>query len=141
MWLIYAILAAILWGINYALAEKILHSISTATLLTLEMLAGVLLFLVIAYFTTMKKDLNILMTDPRVLWLTIIDIAVVIFASFFIVSSIRFKNAAVAGIIELTYPLFTILFTWCLFHESHVNLPVIIGGGLIFIGVIVISLS
>jgi uncharacterized membrane protein len=141
MWLIYAILAAILWGFNYALAEKILHSISTVTLLALEMLVGAILFIVIAYFTTMKKDLNVLMTEPSVLWLTILEIAVVIFASFFIVSSIRFKNATVAGIIELIYPLFTILFTWYLFHESHVNLPVIVGGGLIFIGVIVISLS
>jgi drug/metabolite transporter (DMT)-like permease len=141
MWLVFAILAAILWGFNYALAEKILHSISTVTLLALEMFAGAIFFIVIACFTTMKKDLNVLMTEPRVLWLTILEIAVVIFASFFIVSSIRFKNATVAGIIELIYPLFTILFTWYLFHESHVNLPVIIGGSLIFIGVIVISLS
>jgi drug/metabolite transporter (DMT)-like permease len=141
MWLFYAILAAILWGFNYALAEKILHSISTATLLAMEMLVGGVLFSIIAYFTTMKKDLNVLITEPRVFWLTMLEIGVVIFASYFIVSSIRFKNATVAGIIELIYPLFTILFTWYLFHESHVNLPVIIGGSLIFIGVIVISLS
>lgn len=40
MWLTYAIIAAILWGFNYALAEKILQSISPVSLLALEMLFG-----------------------------------------------------------------------------------------------------
>lgn len=141
MWLTYAILAAILWGFNYALAERILHSISPITLLALEMLAGALLFLFISYFTTMKRDFQILAADSSVRWFTLAEIVVVLLASFFIVSSIRFKDATVAGIVELIYPLFTILFTWFLFSESHLNSAVIIGGALILIGVLIISLS
>lgn len=141
MWLTYAIIAAILWGFNYALAEKILHSISTVTLLALEMLLGAIIFSGISYFTTMKRDFHVLATESNVFWLTIVEIIVVLLASFFIVSSIRFKNATVAGIIELIYPLFTILFTWFLFSEIHVNASVIFGGVLIFIGVLIISFS
>jgi drug/metabolite transporter (DMT)-like permease len=141
MWIIYAIFAALLWGINYSLAEKILKSISPPTLLALEMLAGALVFSAISYFTTMKQDMGLLLTEPKILWLTITEIIVVMLASFFIVSSIQFKNATVAGILELIYPLFTILFTWLFFGQSHVNMSVIIGGLLIFIGVLIISVA
>lgn len=141
MWIFYAIFAAILWGINYSLAEKILKSISPPSLLALEMLVGALAFSVVSYFTTMKHDLSILANDPKILWLTLTEIIVVILASFFIASSIQYKNATVAGIIELIYPLFTILFTWFFFGQSHVNFSVIIGGVLIFSGVLIISFA
>lgn len=141
MWLTYALFAAILWGFNYALAERILQSLSPITLLALEMLTGALVFSAISYFTTMKKDLQVLVTEPNILWLTIAEVVVVLLASFFIVSSIRFKNATVAGIVELIYPLFTILFTWFLFSQNHLNLSVIVGGALILIGVLIISFA
>jgi len=141
MWLTYAILAAIFWGLNYALAERILHSISPVTLLAMEMLVGGVFFFVISYFTTLKTDVVILTTQLNVLWITLVEIIIVLAASFFIVSSILGKNATVAGIVELIYPLFTILFTWLFFHENHVNLPVIIGGGFILVGVFLISFA
>ena len=141
MWLIFAIIAAILWGMNYALAERVIKSISPATLLALEMLAGAIIFSAISFFTSWKKDVNLLLTDTHLLWLTIAEIVVVVVASFFIVSSINFKNATLAGIVELIYPLFIILFSWLFFGENHVNFSVIIGGMLIFIGVLIISFN
>jgi len=141
MWLIFAIIAAILWGMNYALTERVIKSISPATLLALEMLAGAIIFSAISFFTSWKKDLTLLYTDTHLLWLTVAEIVVVVIASFFIVSSINFKNATLAGIIELIYPLFIILFTWLFFGENHVNFSVIIGGILIFIGVLIISFN
>lgn len=60
-------------------------------------------------------------------------------ANLFIVYSIQVKDATAAGIVELIYPLFTILFTWLLFRENHITAPVILGGGLIFAGVLLIS--
>ncbi|AWN73179.1 DMT family transporter [Legionella anisa] len=141
MWFTFAIFAAILWGFNYALAEKILNSISPITLLALEMTIGAILFTGISFFTTMKKDVEVLSTDSGLLLLTIAEIAIVLIASYFIAASITLKNATIAGIVELTYPIFTIIFTWFLFNQAHVNFSVIIGGLLIFIGVLVISLA
>ncbi|PWY56719.1 EamA family transporter [Legionella qingyii] len=141
MWFTFAILAAILWGFNYALAEKILNSISPITLLALEMIIGAILFSGISFFTTMKKDLQLLTTDSGLLLLTITEIAIVLIASYFIATSINLKNATIAGIVELTYPLFTIIFTWFLFNQIHVNFSVIIGGLLIFIGALVIGFA
>lgn len=141
MWFIYAVLASILWGLNYALAEKILYRISPISLLTIEMWLGAILFTAIAYFTTLKKDIAILASDHLILWLTIAEALVVLVAGFFIAASIHLKDATVAGIIELTYPLFTIFFTWFFFNELHVNSSVVIGGILIFLGVLIISLA
>lgn len=139
MWLIYALMAAILWGLNYVLAERVLLSISPITLLALETFAGTIVFSLISYFTTMKKDLSLLSSEPKLLWLTLTEVTVVLIASVLILVSIRLKNATIAGIIELIYPLFTILFVWLLFQENQVSLPVIFGGILIFSGVLVIS--
>lgn len=141
MWLAYAILAAILWGLNYTLAEKILVRISPLSLLTIEAWIAALVFTLSSYFSTLKKDFTILANDHFTLWLVIAEALVVLIAGFFIVVSIHLKNATVAGIIELTYPLFTIFFTWYFFNELHINFSVIAGGILIFLGVLLISLS
>ena len=141
MWLVCAIIAAILWGLNYTLAEKILHHISPMTLLAFEMLIGAISFFVLSYFMTLKEDIAAVISQSNLLLIIILEIVVVLIANFLIVYSIQAKNATVTGFVELIYPLFTIFFTWILFHENHLSKEVMIGGGLIMIGVYLISLS
>jgi drug/metabolite transporter (DMT)-like permease len=141
MWLAYALLAAVLWGLNYSLAEKVLQGIAPITLLAFEMLFGAIIFFIISYFTTLKSDWSALLARPDLRWLTICEIIAVLIASYFIVLSIHTKNATVAGIVELIYPLFTILFTWLIFREAHLNIPVILGGLFILCGVLIISMA
>ncbi len=141
MWIFYAFFAAILWGLNYSLAEKILRSISPITLLAFEMLIGTLVFFILGYATQLKGDIAILATNRELRLLVSAEIGVVLLASLLIVCSIQAKNATVAGIVELIYPLFTIFFTALLFQESHLNIPVFIGGGLILMGVVIISFA
>lgn len=139
MWILYALAAAILWGLNYSLSERILNSISTVTLLAIEMIAGAVIFSSLAYFSSFKQDWQTIVNEPNLLLIIAIETLVLVIASLFIVISIQAKNATAAGIIELIYPLFTIFFSWILFQKYHVNASVIIGGVLIFFGVIIIS--
>lgn len=141
MWFIYAITAAVFWGINYSLAEKIGERISLISLLAMEMALGAILVGIYAYFTSLKTDLTALWTDPALMKLTVIEITIVMLANVAIVLSIQSKNATTAGLIELSYPLFTMLFTWLLFHEHHLNLATIIGSILIGLGVVCVSLA
>lgn len=141
MWFIYAMTAAVFWGINYSLAEKIGERISLISLLALEMALGAILIGIYAYFTNLKTDISALCTDPALMKLTVIEITIVMLANVAIVLSIQSKNATTAGLIELSYPLFTILFTWILFHEHHLNLATIVGSVLIGLGVICVSLA
>ena len=141
MWFIYAMAAAILWGVNYSLSEKIGERISLITLLALEMILGAVLIGIYAYFTTLKTDLVTLWANPSLMRLTWIELVVVMVASVAIVLSIQSKNATTAGLIELSYPLFTILFTWVLFHEHHLNMATVIGSILISLGVICVGFA
>ena len=141
MWFFYALMASIFWGINYALAEKIGQRISLISLITLEMALGSIVLGLWAYFTTLKLDLNTLWTNRPLMTLTLVEIGVMLLANVAIVLSIQAKNATSAGLIELSYPLFIILTSWVLFHEHHLNLPIIIGSAFISVGVICVSLG
>ena len=48
--------------------------------------------------------------------------------------SINNKNATLASLIEITYPLFVVMFSYLLFKQLHVNISVIIGGVMIIAG-------
>jgi drug/metabolite transporter (DMT)-like permease len=139
MWIVYSLLAAILWGLNYSLNERILQSISTVTLLAFEMTAAAVIFSSLSYFTSFKQDWYTMVKEPDLFILIAIEALVLVLASLFILMSIQEKNATAAGIIELIYPLFTIFFSWVLFQKYHVNASVIMGAILIFFGVILIS--
>lgn len=139
MWIAFALMAAILWGLNYTLAERVLQNISVFTLLALEMLIGTVVFSVLAWCTSLKKDLHALVSHNGLLWITLAEIIIVTLASYLIVISIRSKNATAAAIIELVYPLFTVFFTWILFRENHANSSVLIGGALVFAGVFMLG--
>lgn len=139
MWIAFALMAAILWGLNYTLAERVLQNISVFTLLALEMLIGTVVFSILAWCTSLKQDLRALVSQDGLMWVTLAEIVIVTLASYLIVISIRSKNATAAAIIELIYPLFTVFFTWLLFRENHANSSVLIGGALVFAGVFMLG--
>ena len=141
MWFVYALMASVLWGINYALAEKIGQRISLISLITVEMALGALVLGLWGYCTSLKPDLDTLWTNKPLMTLTFIEIGVMLLANVAIVLSIQSKNATSAGLVELSYPLFIILASWVLFHEHHLNLPIIIGSAFIAAGVICVSLG
>ncbi len=76
----------------------------------------------------------------RLLILVLAETAVLILAELFIGFSIVSKNASLAGLIEISYPIFTALFAYVLFKESQLDTATMIGGVLIFSGVVTIYL-
>jgi drug/metabolite transporter (DMT)-like permease len=59
-------------------------------------------------------------------------------AALLIGLSVQGSNATFAGIIEMSYPIFIVAFSYLLFREHHLNAGIIVGGVLIFIGVAVV---
>jgi drug/metabolite transporter (DMT)-like permease len=142
MWLIIAIMAAVLWGLNYSLDERIFkNQVSPLTILALQAWAGAIIFSVLSYFSTAKTDFTILSTNRNTLWLTLGSIAAANIGIYLIAVSIQIKNATFASLIEQTYPIFTILFTYLLFHENHLTKNIMIGGLFILIGTVIIALD
>ena len=68
-------------------------------------------------------------------------IAALCIAEFGIGYSIQGKNATLAGLIEISYPLFIALFAYFLFGEMQIGVASALGGVLIFAGVALIYIS
>lgn len=139
MWIAYAISAAIVWGLDYTLAERILvHKISPITLMIFQLSIGLLIFSCIGFSTQLKHDLAFINQNRYLIGLFIACVITFNLGNLLIFMSIKASNATIAAIIELTYPIFTILFTWLLFRVNYLSPAVIIGSLFIFAGVFLI---
>jgi drug/metabolite transporter (DMT)-like permease len=65
----------------------------------------------------------------------LISIVIYIAANVLIMASINAKNATMAAMIEITYPLFTALFAWLLFRQVQMSAGTLAGAALILSGV------
>jgi drug/metabolite transporter (DMT)-like permease len=142
MWALYAIIAAILWGVDYALTEKALQSIRFPMLLSIELFFGFLTMLGIAVFTgSYKADLAGLFSSHRTMAIVVAIVVAFNIANMFIVLSIGEKNATLSGLIEISYPLFVALFSLLFFKENNLSAGAILGGVFVLGGVSLIYFS
>ena len=141
MWLVFAISAAVIWGLNYSLDEKILQNkVSPYILLLIQATVAVIVYTIIIGSANLKHDVLLLIKNKTNLWLLAGSATCFVAANILICLSIQGKNATIAGLIELAYPIFTIFFTYIIFKQLHLNWGVITGGILIFLGVLLISI-
>ncbi len=142
MWLVFAIGAAIAWGLDYSLSEEIFKSvISPLPLLAYEMLLGGILLLPFIGIAKMKATIQILLTNRSAFWLFWGILITFNLGNLLIFCSIEAgKNATLAALVELAYPIFTVLFTLLLFKINHLSVSVIVGGAFVFTGITIIAL-
>jgi drug/metabolite transporter (DMT)-like permease len=141
IWLFYALAAAIIWGVNYAVSGRLLErGMSPQTLFFIDMVFGAVamgLFLTLSgRWQSSLQEIRAI--RPDLAWL-IVAVAAATTAGLLIFMSIEAKNATVASLIEVTYPLFTALFAWLLFRQTTMNLSTIVGALLIFVGVVIVA--
>jgi drug/metabolite transporter (DMT)-like permease len=133
---IFAIGAAMIWGLAYAIDQKILSNISPITLLFISSLLAAIITL--PFIISSSNNLKGLMGSGKtILLLIIVSGILTTLANFLIFSSIKNLNASLASIIEIAYPFFVVLFSF-IFFRSSLNIYFFIGGMLIFIGSIII---
>lgn len=140
MWLLFALAAAIIWGINYAASGRVIErGMSPISLFFLDTLFALLamggLMAATGLAGKLTDELRGLGSD--VLWLGI-AMAASTSAGLLIFMAIGAKNATIASLIEISYPLFVAFFAWLLFRESQLNWSVLIGGAMILSGVFVV---
>jgi uncharacterized membrane protein len=139
MWIIYALSASLMWGLTYVVNEQVYKKISVVTSLAITTLATGVVMLLIAYSGNfLQKDLNVISNSRKLLYLIIAETILLILAELFIGLSITSKNATLAGLIEISYPIFIVLFAYLLFKENQLNASTAVGGAFIFVGVFVI---
>jgi len=139
-WYLTAIGAALIWGIHYPLIDSALRKLSLVSVLLLT--AVPILVLVPFFHRSLGADLRLLigMSWPERAPLLAIA-ATSLLASVLLFLSIHSKNATLASLIEITYPVFVALFAFLLFRQVHVNASVLVGSALVFAGVSIIVLN
>lgn len=133
MWYLYAIWASIVWGISYSLIPNLLKSLNIWGFLMLDGLARSILFWLIFFFSW-KKIMNV---DVSQIWMKNLLFWIIIIFSFWLWAGlitlwIQKLNPTIASLIEISYPIFVILFSYLFFANSNLNIPTIIWWLLIF---------
>lgn len=136
-WYVPAIGAALLWGIHYPLVD---HALKRISLLSVLLLTAIPIILLAPFFhRTLAADLSAWQALDGAARLRILSLSLTsLLASVLLLLSIAGKNATLASLIEISYPVFVGLFAFLLFREIHVNGSVVLGGLLVFAGVTII---
>ncbi len=139
MWILYALGASIFWGLTYVLNEQVYKKASIFTSLGLTSLIVSIVLISFATFTgQLKPDIETLFSSKKLLFFFFSGVGALLIAELFIGFSIVAKNATLAGLIEISYPVFIALFGYILFKNTQISLSTCIGGILIFLGVFII---
>lgn len=136
MGLIYAVGAAITWGLVYTVDQKILFNVTPITLLFINSILTAIIMLPFVFFNNGSIK-EVLMSGRANLSLIVFSVILATLSSFFIFSSIKKLDASTASMIEIAYPFFVVLFSYIIFRSTP-NIYFLIGGVLIFVGSIII---
>jgi drug/metabolite transporter (DMT)-like permease len=138
---LYALLASALWGLTYALDEKILEELPSLKVYFLHSLFGLCISGVLWVATGGKVSSLVSfpsMSDGGKLLLCALVVGAI--AGMSIVSSIGSLGASRAAILEISYPIFVVVFSWMLFAKGVSGL-VLVGGAFIFVGAALILIA
>ncbi|MFZ4115811.1 MAG: EamA family transporter [Chthoniobacterales bacterium] len=140
-WIIYALAASILWGASYAASGPIFRSgVTPLVFYFFYSLIGIFTAAMILLFR--GKGLSSLfqvreLGISNMMWF-LFSLLTASFGGLVTYMAIEAKNPTLATLIEISYPLFVIVFGWLFFREFQLNLMTFIGGTFVMMGVILI---
>ena len=137
MWIIFALGASVFWGMTYVLNEEIYKKISVTTSLAVASLFIFIIMTIVSYLNnTLKTDLASIVSSKRTFLYVCAGIVTLLIAELFIGFSITHKSAVLAGLVEISYPIFIALFSYLLF-KNQISVPTIVGAVFIFGGIFI----
>lgn len=133
---ILAIGAAMTWGMVCTLDQKIMNKLSPMVLLFVSYIISLLVLLPLMFFEKGSFQ-SILQAGKTHLGLLFISTLLTVLASILILSSVKILNASTASVLEISYPIWVIVFSYFL-YRSHISWQFILGTLLVFSGVAII---
>lgn len=136
-WYIAALGAAVTWGIYYPLVDMALKKVSLYSVILLSMIP---VFLVLPVFIkTVSKDFDTVRSLPwSEQWIFLLLGVIGLVGEVLVYTAITGKNATLASLIEMTYPIFVVIFAYLFYREMHLTPSVFVGGLLILAGAAII---
>jgi drug/metabolite transporter (DMT)-like permease len=143
MWYFYAIAASALWGLEYALIGRLFDGrVSPLFLLPIQMLVGAAVLGTVCFATgTFHAQIGAATRSSNTMMLIFMSTVVFTLGSFLIATSVKEGSALLAGLAEISYPLFILIFTVMLGWAEPVSARALVGGILILVGSIFIKTS
>jgi drug/metabolite transporter (DMT)-like permease len=143
MWIYYAIVASICWGMSYAASGVILKKGFSPLLFffgySLVCTVGASIALLTSgKLATLWKHEGLGRSDLGWFFLSI---GVGALGAYMTYVAMAAKNPTLASLIEISYPFFVVLFSWLFFRQLQLNQATLTGGLLLFAGVVVIILG
>jgi drug/metabolite transporter (DMT)-like permease len=140
-WWIYALLSAACWGAQYVLMETLFRKVDFAAAFSFLSLANGLLVAAILWVLYPRQNWAKLGESWLIIWLIVLYLLFGSGAYLFNAFAINQKNATLASLLEISYPLFIILFTAVFLRQLHLNIPGLLGTVLILIGCLLVIAS
>lgn len=143
MWILYALAASLCWGMSYAASGPILKKGFSPLLFffgycVLGFFGSLVLILASGRLPVALRLEGLDRADLPWFFFSIGGSALGAFLTYAAMSA---KNPTLAALIEISYPLFVVVFAWLFFREMQLN-PWTLGGGLLVIaGVAVIIIG
>ena len=143
MWLIYAIAASLCWGMSYAACGPILKKGLSPLVIffgytVLGLIGAVVALISSGKFSAALKLEGLDRSDFGWFLFSIFGSALGAYLTYLAMSA---KNPTLASLIEISYPIFVVAFTWLFFRENELNAMTLFGGLLVIAGVAVIILG
>ena len=122
-WFAAALSVAIIWGAVYAMTGRMLMSFSPFFLIVWSAVASLLLYLPLWIMTgVFNTDYRAFVSSQTNVKITFILIGIFsVIAHYLLYYAIQQKNATVASMVEITYPVFAILFLFVVYREIHLT--------------------
>ncbi|MCX6780320.1 MAG: DMT family transporter [Candidatus Magasanikbacteria bacterium] len=133
---LFALGAAVAWGMVYTLDQKIMDKVSPLSLLFFSYIVSALIVLPLMFFEKGSFQ-SIINSGKNNLGLLLFSTFLTILASFLILSSVKILHAPTASVIEISYPLFVALFAFLLYNET-ITWRFALGALLVFSGTAII---
>jgi drug/metabolite transporter (DMT)-like permease len=132
-WYLAAMVAAITWGIYYPLVDMALKRISLYSVILLSMIPVMLA--IPLFLNTVRNDIETVRALPTSeQWIFIVLGLIGLFGEVMVYTAITGKNATLASLIEMTYPLFVVIFTYVFYKQMYITPSVLVGGLMILVG-------
>lgn len=140
MWIIYALFASLCWGVSYAASGPLLQRGVNPIIFLMgysffSLIGSLILFIHSGIFRsgTCLSQLS----KTEVLWF-FFSVAGSALGAYLTYAAMGAKNPTLVSLIEISYPIFVVLFAWLFFGEIQLNAVTLCGGLLVLAGVTVI---
>ena len=134
-------ISAACWGAQYVLMETLFRKVDFAAAFSFLSLANGILVSAILWVLYPRQNWAKLGESWPVIWMIILYLVFGTGAYLFNGLAINEKNATMASLLEISYPLFIILITLIFLHQIHLNAAGLAGAVLILAGCVLVVFS